>query len=399
MQQVATRRWATAGVALTAASMVAVAPVVGTTLPTVEFPDIQLTGSFDPISPWIDTFSKAGTNGVNLFNAWGDAPFALGQQIAVNQIRNLDTIVNHPADIGSIFTDTVDRLGKAVAAPFVADQNLLDTTQPIFGGALGPLLGHFLLEHPGTILNPNRDCPLLVACLGLDLSHKGIFNVLNSVTSGNALLNGMLGFTASPVSGLLLGAAGPVVGPGIALGNDVTSVFGALTGGSPDLVDLLNTVVNIPAHMTDALFNGGEVLDAAPVLNSLLSQVPLFEQLSQVVRMDTLGFEMGGLLSPGGSLFSAFTMGATVLPDLTILGIHFGDVASFLLPGADVGLLGTAIELPQSIARAIGWTAGGMPLDAFISDALLPTGLLPGALGNMVDIPNLLLGGLLGIVF
>lgn len=396
-QQAATptqRPWVTAGVALTAASMVAAAPVAAPTLPEISLSEIQLT-AFDPITPWVDVFEGAGANAVGLVETWGGAPFPILQQLAVNQVANVKDLFS--LEFGSIFDRVGDNFMGALSAPFTYTEGigLLDPTDSIL----------FSNNLAGTTAKLALDA--ILGLLGVDSSHEGLFELAQGAASldPSSTLGTLLNLSASPLSGLLLGAAGPILAPGISLVNDVGGIVDALSGSSPDLLNVLGDVLNIPAHMTGAFLNGGEMLDAVQLVAPLLG-----EDIAGWLADNDInaGIELGGLLSPGSSLFNA-------------IGFNLGDIANpggpldlaVSFPGNESGLLGSLITLPQAIAAGIGWdpVADGMPLNVFdpglfanLGDTL--QGMLAGIgldnlgldtlLGNMVDIPNLLLAALLG---
>lgn len=169
-----------------------------------------------------------------------------------------------------------------------------------------------------------------------------------------------------------------MLGPGIALVDDVQAAFGAL---GTDPVTALNDLVNIPANMTNAFLNGGESISALPLL-SLLGIPTSIDFTVGSVGITHLGLITGGLLSPGGSLFNALDFGAGGSLDL---GVISGS-ADWLLPGHGVGPLGALVSMTQAIAQGIGWDGTGNPIgDLF---GALPLGATdPGALtGGFGDV-------------
>lgn len=402
------RPWVTAGVALTAAGMVAAAPVTVPDLPQFDFAEIELTAGLDDLNPipgWVDVFSNSAANIRGLFDVMPGTPFPIIQQVLANQAGYVTSILNG-GDIGTVFSQIGDNFSNAIAAPFLAGD--LSDAPVQWSGAAGQLIDW------------------LVDLIGIDLSHQSIFDAISPVAGAIPIVGPLFGFTASPASGLLLGSVGPIVGPGIVFGEGISHAFNDLFSAS-DPLHALADLINLPSGMANAFLNGGEVLDAAPVLDSLLGQVPLFEQLSDILSIDTLGFEMGGVLSGPGALFDAFTMGGSLLPNLQdnypalatvlqILGLDDTSLVSFLLPGEDVGALGTALTLPQIVADAISndgslalahWDLlADLPFASDISGAMtagldqigdLFTGFgdMVNQLGGMLDVTDL--AGLLGI--
>src|SRR5262249_12794289 len=108
------------------------------------------------------------------------------------------------------------------------------------------------------------------------------------------LLSTVLNFASSPLSGVLIGAVGPVVSPGVALLNSTGSILADLTGGNPTAA--LSELLNTPANVVNGFSNAATLtLDPlAPLFNPfVVSGSNGAEQLTGL----SLGF--GGLLSPG----------------------------------------------------------------------------------------------------
>ncbi len=354
----------TGSVALASAAMIAATPLLAPPgAPAVDIPDavydVDLTSLSDPIGPWVDTLDHAVANITGLFNAWDAAPFAAAQQLAVNQIAHLDALLDNPLVLGGVLQDAGAHLLGALGAPsgFVPFDHLVSL--PIGTSTGAAFLG-------------GNEVPFLTMLAA-------------SLLSGDPLQAGVIGFSGSPLSGLLLGAAGPVISPVVALADDLQSAIGALT--STDPLAALDWLVDIPAHMTDAFLNGEEYLDLTSLITPLLNAV--MPPLGGAFPSVPVGLQMGGLLSgPSGLLDAGTLFGALDTPTAS------------MLHGAGVGPIGALLELPQAIAVGLGWNpaaliAGGgfMPLDVFGAG---PFDLaLLGPLANLLDIPGLLLNGLL----
>lgn len=382
--EAAQRPWIAAGAALTMAGAVTVAPVVIPALPQAHLADVQLTADFDPVGPWMQVLEHSAENAGGLFDAWSAAPFPVLQQLAVNQVDHLQELLAGNVDV--VLNDIVGNLQGAVTAPFT------------FTDGLGLLNGtdDIALSGTGVVGALTKAFEALRHLLGIELSHQTLFEFLMGATGGNPLVE----FTASPLSGLLLGAAGPVISPALALGSDVGAIIDGLTGSDPDVLGAFGDVVNIPAHMTDAFLNGGEMLNAGPLIMQLPGMAGF---LDKFVTVNELGLEMGGLFSPNGSLFNAFGFNAST-PDIKILfdWINLGHI-NVDFPGHAVGPLGALIGLPQAIAAGMGWDpTGDMPLagldlfnasTAAASETALPDlGFLTDGLNGATD----LLSGLSG---
>jgi hypothetical protein len=182
MQQVATRPWTTAAVALAGAGLVAATPVT-VPLPDVQARDIALA-AFDPITPFVDAFNTASANATTIADTYFIAPLPVLQQVIVNQFGYLGDVINNPASIGNVFGDIATNL-----------QNVLAAT--VLFGASDTLAAQVLQAT-------------------LDENHTSLVELL---PSSSGLLQDILTLSQSPLSGLLIGLAGPQISPAVAFGN------------------------------------------------------------------------------------------------------------------------------------------------------------------------------------
>ena len=312
----------TAGVAVIGAGAIALTPVQplnhGLALPPA------LTGAhavqlaaFDVVTPWLEVFDDATVNiaqGTNSLlggltfgtppkpvksnsgdgNTYG-APLPVVQQMFANGLKYL-TELN---DIPGIVTQIIDNAGAAIRAPWTKDLTTLDGLHALGIGLL-------------PVLAP--DVPQFL----LDLI----------TTSG---------------SGMLAGILGPVLGPFIALSDSIAAISAKLGTPTPDWSGAFNDLLNIPAAMTGAFLNGGPTLDLSfliPVLGLPTTGFP---------RVNSLGFALGGLLSPGGSLWNSVSTEVQVPTKVTV-------------PGVPTGFLGSLMGVGWEVASAIGWDRNGNPL-------------------------------------
>ncbi|MCV7257316.1 outer membrane porin GjpA [Mycobacterium shimoidei] len=306
--ELATRPWITAGIALAGAGAIVATPMAmsSPTLPDLQTRAVNLTSGVDPLTEWADVLQAAQANATGIFDQFAAAPFPVLQQEIVNQVGYLQDLIKDPSSISTVLADIQDNLAAAAAAPFAADAD------------------------PGT----------------LDISHQAIFELLPLFEGDNAAeLQPLLDFATSPLSGILLGAVGPLISPMLALNDDITDIGAALSGATPDLTTAFDDLVNIPASLTGALLNGYGDVD----LSALLPLLP--SDLFSGVSLSSIEVAMGGLLSEGGSLFNALG-----------LGIDLSGVTLTLEPGEAPGMLGSMVELAQVIAESIGWSGTGDPL-------------------------------------
>lgn len=190
--------------------------------------------------------------------------------------------------------------------------------------------------------------------------YQGLMEGFLENGSEGALFAGALNFAASPLSGLLVGAVGPFISPGVALLNSVNGVFADITGGNA--TGAFHGLINTPANVVDGFFNGAVLnLDPlAPVVNQLFAGPGAEEQ---VVGMS---FGFGGLFSPGQVVYGAAGprydgVGGSLLNSLGLqLAVESDDfVGTLPVPALPVGPIAAAANLFSIVGQALG---PGLPL-------------------------------------
>lgn len=349
------RPWVAAGVALTTASMVAAAPVAVREAPQFNFAEleVQLTGLVDEtannLTNLVDYFAGTGP----AFLSGVGAPFPVLQQVLANGIDNLGTILSNPGDIGTVFESMFENLQAGLAAPFGFFADSVATG--------GPLT--FIPEFLDS---------LVAAFLGVDdLSRASLFTAVEGLLTGNDL-SALLDFTASPVSGLMLGAVGPILGPLVALGNGLETAF----GGDPA------ALLGLPEAMLNAFLNGGETLSVLPLLDLIGIPDTIGIDGLATIGIDEAGLELGGVLGGPGSLFNALT---AVISGNALGLIDFGGG----LEGAGAGPIGSLLSIPNSIAAAIG-TGGIDGLDQGLLSTIASSFDLTDVVNGLGDVSTFL---------
>ncbi|SRX91944.1 hypothetical protein MSP7336_00165 [Mycobacterium shimoidei] len=356
----ALRPYATAGIALVGASMIAVAPLTTPMPDNHVTSDVQLT-AIDFTGAWEDAFNTAVTNVENLQTAAQDASTALTEALG-------------QADFGDL---NFEELGAALT--FLAGD------QKTF---LNPLT-HWTLNGAG----PDGDATV-------DATHALLYAILTnqaSVLSPELFpplppeIPQIVNFLSSPLSGLLIGALSPSIAPWVALGNSIEAISENLFGQNPDTDAALQELVNIPANMVNGLLNGATLnLDAlVPAINDAGLPLP------PGVEIGSLSFEFGGLLNPGlvggdptdlntlgdaipggGSIFNALGLGLNITEPL--------ELNLTILPHG-VGLAGAMVGLEQVIAE---WLGGDLifappPDEEMAAGAAAVADSLSGLLGDL----------------
>ncbi|MED5814005.1 outer membrane porin GjpA [Mycolicibacterium sp. 050232] len=354
------RPFAAAGVALTAAGAIAVAPAIAPTPPDIQVPrmataQVGLTAETDVLARWVEVFNASSANATAVSQFLFEAPGTALQQAIVNQVGYLGDVLNDPGSIGDVFESMGDNLEKAFS--WATMQGLPDD-----------------INDPGLV-------PVLA--LSNDASHTLIAALLPSFLPEGTpeIVTPLVHFLASPLSGVLIGFAGPLVSPGVAALNSI----------------MAGDLLNLPANVVDGFFNG-----ATLSLDVLLPAINGAGVLPEGTTFDKLGISFGGLLSPGatvntvpvgevvgepgigGSIFSSLDLAITT----NALGFPF----TLAAPGVPVGPIGALASLSQIVAGAIGWDGEGNPLSKLTfpqletesdSDAL--TGSRTGARALVAD--------------
>ncbi|RUP03632.1 MAG: PE family protein [Mycobacterium sp.] len=172
------------------------------------------------------------------------------------------------------------------------------------------------------------------------------------------LLSTVLNFASSPLSGVMIGAVGPVISPPVALLNSIGSILADATAGN--VTAAVNGVLGLPAHVVDAFFNGATLnLDPlAPLFNPFVSSGS-----GGAEELTGLSLAFGGLFSPGqvvdgtggpmyygvgGSLFNALGLDLSFLPPDDFAG------GSIEIPAIGVGPIAATAGLIHVIGLALG---------------------------------------------
>jgi hypothetical protein len=276
----------TTGVAV--ASLIAVAPGVTPALP--QLPDelqasaVRLTAGWDPLTAWQTAFNTTSANASTLADNFFLAPGVGLQQAIVNQVGFLDQVLNDPSSLRAVLTQIADN-AQIVASGLTGVDASADTAKAVDKHTVDALHGVVAGLLP-TFLPPDIDAATVTA----------ILNVLKS-----------------PMSGLLIGAVGPVVSPAVALLNSALAVGAALQSSDPSAA--LSDLLDVPANVVNAFFNGADLnLDAVA---SLVNQAGVLPEGTTINKLD---FAFGGLFSVGSVSQGHYTQGDTLNPGIVVPG-------------------------------------------------------------------------------
>ncbi len=233
-------------------------------IPTVTSP---VTPPRDPIALLEQDFSTTIANAQTVLSADQDALSTLlsGDTAAIS--GNLQTALEAVTLIGA----------PSVVSSAVTDQTLGGVSEATAGGLLNgglaiPIEGVHEQVYDG----------LLGQGFGVPGGAEG------------DLIASLDNFAASPLSGVIIGLAGPFISPEVALLNSVDSALTDVTSG--DTTAALTEIEDTPINMVDAFFNGATL--------NLDSLAPLFESFVSTgdgggESITGLSFAFGGLFSPG----------------------------------------------------------------------------------------------------
>jgi hypothetical protein len=333
--QQALRPYATAGVALVGAGLIAITPMAPRLPDTFTVQDIKLTsGETDLPTPWIDQFNTASENSTTLLNTFFDAPGVGLQQFIANQAGYLQDFFNDPT------SSTVASISGQM------QENLAAV-----------LTGYTLLNAPNDVVQEVIQHTLSAGGDGFS-GHTFLFTELASFLPPSvnpAEITPIVDFLSSPLSGMIMGDLGPFISPFVALINSIAAG------------DDLNTTL---ADMVGGFFNG-----ATLSLNDLIPLIDDADLFPQGYNLENLDIAFGGLLTPGdtvagvgGSIFNSLGLELTGVPvdgTINVLAQPVGPIAALESWGL-------------TIADLLGWDGSGSPL-AGVDLPIIPTDFLDGS--------------------
>jgi hypothetical protein len=400
--QVAIRPYATAGIALVGASVIAVSPIAPP-LPDVHVPSpAQVARSVELAAEQVATtavsyqqvFQEAVTNLQAILKTAAANPTPILSQVLANQLATVKALAavlpttnplgaiaalpnaastllsrlaaNEPEALQGLLTSIQTALGQISTAVTSAAPPLLqaalgdltkgnveDAINNVLSAAIGvvfPIQGTIQPLLAATVTTPLQavvDAINSVGPLGTIISNplQNVVNVINAVQDGGVV---------SPLSQVVTGLLGPAISGAGAFGAAVDNVGHAIVSGN--LVAALGAIVNAPATVLDGVLNGG----FGPNLAAIAGFPP-----------DLVNVVAGGLLS-GGLNIIAIDPKLTVQLAGTINSLQalVQSIAKALVPpavtqAAKVSTLAAAAELPAAPAKTVtvdtGSSAAALP--------------------------------------
>lgn len=344
MQQ-ALRPYATAGVALVGASLIAVTPGVTPANHLAVARDFALTADFsfsDLTAPYVAAYNTAQDNIAQMMASYDAAPH-IGFTQAMNNFEGyiqsmIDDPLTIPAMVNAIQTDLKNAWSAITLMN--ADQATIND-----------------------VIRHTMDSVYLLG--NLSGGHEVIFNQVPGFLPEDqaATLTPIINFLGSPMSAIMLASVSPWIAPWVALGNSWEDISESLRDG--DTSGALQGLINIPANMFDASLNG-----ATLNLDSLLPSINDAGLLPGSMEMTHLDFAFGGWFSTGGhvtagpmhildadgnEIATAPASGGSIFNSIgfDISGIPV--VGDLHAPSDAIGPLGAWLGLSQVIGSQLGW--------------------------------------------
>ncbi|MEB3070481.1 outer membrane porin GjpA [[Mycobacterium] vasticus] len=308
------RPYATAGVALVGAGLVAVTPLDTPlpALPEVQSPAVSLTGAVQ------DVINAASANLTTMLNNWYLAPGVGMQQFSANQMDYADRLLNDPAGSTNEINEQIQLHLNAVLSGYA----LQDATA----------------ETRATILNHT-----------MDSTHQLMFGQVAGYIPPDVdkdMIMPIIDYLGSPASALLMASIGPMISPWIALLNGITD------GDNP---------FDILTNMSGAFLNG-----ATLNLDALLPMINSSGYFPAGMNMDHLDFAFAGLLSPGanGMIYQVLGPGGEVAAEVPAVGGSIFQSVGIEFSGVPV--MGTLDLNSAAIGPIAAWQAWGQTVGALL---------------------------------
>lgn len=308
------RPYATAGVALLGASLVAVTPVAAP-LPALlktESSAVQLVGA------WQDVFNATSADLTALLNNYFLAPGVGMQQFVANQLDYWDQLLNDPSGSTNAVNEQIQLHLNALISGW-ALQNATDETR-------------------ATVLNHT-----------MDATHQLMFGQVAGYIPPDVDADSIMpiiDYLGSPSSAVLMGMIGPLISPWVALMNGITD------GDNP---------LDILVNMGGAFFNG-----ATLNLDALLPMINASGYFPAGMSMDHLDFAFGGLLSPGAAAVSYQVLGPGGELAVEVPAVGGSLFQSVGIEFSGVPVLGTLDLDSAGIGPIAAWQAWGQTVGALL---------------------------------
>ena len=323
---------------------------------------VDLAATVNPIQAWVDTGKATLANGVTLLQFYLDDPFPLFRAVASNQATYLKELLSGNAKL--IFPQIKNNIQTLFQAPLdpgptapLINTNTDPSTEAIvpFGlpGAPGNLSD--TCNETGNRCGSPADLNLLALQLASGLSQTASPDNPDSWKLWQTLVgpgSAAWRFTTSFASGLLMGAAGVVLSPLVSLSNSIKAFVADLK--ARQFVSAVYDILNIPANMTNAFFNGAGFWDLSKIVEKFIPPDPDAD-----IQLGKVGLKLGGLLNltpTNGSLVDPdnppTTYNGGVALD-SLAGEGDGFFGANGIRGIKVGLGGSMVGMGQFLGEKL----------------------------------------------
>lgn len=342
----ALRPYATAGVAIVGAGLVAVVPTVAPVYTGNIARDVALTadsfGLADFFTPFEAAYNTAQDNIARMMASYNAAPDIGFTQLSSRMSEYLQSMIDDPSTIPAMTNAMQTDLKNAWSSLTLmnADQDTIND-----------------------VIRHTMDSSYLLG--NLAGGHEIIFSQVPGFLPADQAetLTPIINFLGSPMSAVMLASVSPFIAPGVALANSLQEFSDALKDG--DTTAAFQGLLNIPANMFDASLNG-----ATLNLDSLLPAINDAGLLPGGMEITHLDFAFGGWFSTGGhvtadpmhvldpdgnEIAQAPASGGSIFNSIgfDISGIPV--VGDLHAPSDAIGPLGAWLGVSQVIGSQLGW--------------------------------------------
>lgn len=347
------RPYVTAGIAMVGSSLIAVTPVAVQPAAALVVRDVGLTAGDgivgDLLGSWGAIWNTASDNINQLLQNYYLAPGVAFQQFLANQADFWQQVIDDPNNLNSVMVQMQDHL-EAVLTGYT----LLGATQEV----IDSVTTHTLSKGDGA-----TDF----------LGHIGLLQLLPQFLPADVdpeMVNPIVNFLSSPLSGIIMGMIGPGISPWVALLNSIDN--------GDSFTDTL-------ANMTGAYFNGATL--------SLDSMLPLINNAGFFppgLSVEHLDIAFGGLLTGGTVAVGPYEVlgdGGEVVATVDPVG---GSIFNSI--GIDLGgvpLLGSLSIASHAVGPIAAWQAWEQAVGALLGsgwDGKTPIVVTPPGVG--IDFPT-----------
>lgn len=319
------RPYATAGVVIAGTGLIAATPVMAPAPAIPPVVDVALTGLSDFVDTWQDVINTTNANVSILKDNYMLAPGVALQQLYVNWMGYIEQFLNDPS------STTLAEINTAIQDHWVAVRDgytlPLDTLK-----ATSTLVAQHTMDG------------------GLTTGHALLYGQVPGYLPAGTdvdMVNSILNFMISPLSGIIMGSLGPGISPWVAMLNSITEG---------------DSFSEIVANTWGGFLNG-----ATLNLDFVLPMINDAGFLPRGMSLDHLEFAFGGLFSTGSVTVGDYqVMGTDGTVDTTVHAVGGSLFNALGLEMVGVPVLGKILVEGQGIGPIAAWEAWGQTVGALL---------------------------------